>query len=811
VDLAADRVTLTLYFFGNAPADLAPANISIEGGTRIQPVVVDVRLGSADDPERTNCALITLDGPGDASVYTIRVSGLENFDPLFSSLRLSFALDCLSDLDCAKRPRSSARAAQEPDLNYLVKDYASFRQLMLDRLALNLPQWQEQHAADFGIVLVELLAYAADNLSYYQDAVATEAYLSTARQRISVRRHLRLIDYQLNEGCNSRAWIHVASAADVTLDSADILFATGAPPAEPPVAELDALLRAGSGTFEYFEPMRKGALALYAAHNSIAIHDWGNQSCRLPQGTTSVWLVDETAADAGQQAGTENGRRTAGAPERILGHLRPGMFLLFEETASPDTGSPDDADAAHRHVVRIERVEKTTDNLLGISLLNVSWAVEDALPFDLIYRAITPPTNADAGYESGECIPRVTAVARGNLLLADHGRTISGEPLPPVPQAEMEPGKCRDGRVQQIALPQNPWRPALAKGPVTFRTRVNLNNPAARALTPAPDQATPAVTLTTAVGAVWTALPDLLASGATDPVFVAEIDDSGFAHLRFGDGVNGAAPVGGQQFNATYRVGNGIQGNVGAETIGTLVFRGSAPKGLEINDVKNPMPAAGGVNPEPVAIARLAGPYAMKNVLERAVTADDYAALAERNPAVQRAAATIRWTGHRQMARVAVDTFGTDDPSDRLLKQIQAELEPYRRIGHDIEVVPATYVAIDLELTICVKPEWLRGHVELALLDLLSNATLPDGTTGLFHPDRLTFGQSIFGSQLIAAVMAVDGVETVKIDKLARMFLPPLLEEEKGVLRIGPLEIAQLDNAGTVETGVLKLTMAGGR
>mgnify|MGYP006144425583 CR=1 FL=1 len=38
---------------------------------------------------------------------------------------------------------------------------------------------------DAGVMLVELIAYAADNLSYRQDAVATEAYLATARRRVA--------------------------------------------------------------------------------------------------------------------------------------------------------------------------------------------------------------------------------------------------------------------------------------------------------------------------------------------------------------------------------------------------------------------------------------------------------------------------------------------------------------------------------------------------------------------------------------------------------------------------------------------------
>ena len=94
----------------------------------------------------------------------------------------------------------AAQCARSRDINYLAKDYGSFRQLILDRLAQTLPQWHETHVPDIGIMLVELLAYAGDYLSYYQDAVATEAYLGTARQRISVRRHARLVDYRMHEG-----------------------------------------------------------------------------------------------------------------------------------------------------------------------------------------------------------------------------------------------------------------------------------------------------------------------------------------------------------------------------------------------------------------------------------------------------------------------------------------------------------------------------------------------------------------------------------------------------------------------------------
>ena len=137
------------------------------------------------------------------------------FDPLLAAVDFSFKVDCPSDFDCAPTHALPARADRaEPDIDYLAKDYASFRQLMLDRLASLMPDWQRAHVRRPRLTLVELLAYVGDQLSYYQDAVATEAYLGTARRRISVRRHARLVDY----ACTTAATRAPGSAFDVTSD-----------------------------------------------------------------------------------------------------------------------------------------------------------------------------------------------------------------------------------------------------------------------------------------------------------------------------------------------------------------------------------------------------------------------------------------------------------------------------------------------------------------------------------------------------------------------------------------------------------------
>ena len=67
------------------------------------------------------------------------------------------------------------------------------------------------------MVLAELIAYVGDQLSYQQDAVATEAYLDTARSRISLRRHALLVDYHVHDGCNARAWMHASTVVGAGL------------------------------------------------------------------------------------------------------------------------------------------------------------------------------------------------------------------------------------------------------------------------------------------------------------------------------------------------------------------------------------------------------------------------------------------------------------------------------------------------------------------------------------------------------------------------------------------------------------------
>ena len=222
----------------------------------------------------------------------------------------------------------------------------------------------------------------------------------------------------------------------------------------------------------------------------------------------------------------------------------------------------------------------------------------------------------------------------------------------------------------------------------------------------------------------------------------------------------------------------------------------------------------GGGDPEPLAEVKLYAPHTFRQRLERAIIAEDYARIAQREAgrALQQAAARLVWTGSWYEAEIAVDPRGSKAPADRLVQSIDACLERYRRMGHDLRVEAAHTVALDIELAVYVKAAYLRGHVQAALLELFSNRLGRGGKPGFFHPDRFTFGDGVQLSQIVAAAQAVDGVESARVTKLQRRFDEPNQEIENGVLPLGPFEIAQVDNDPTYpEHGRFTLVLQGGR
>lgn len=807
VEVSADQRTLFVYFLGKLPPEFAqdgPAlveHLHIEGGSRVTDIrILDVDPHPSEDPEVDDWLTVRLDRYGDFSRYTLHLRDIDGLDPMYASATFSFKVGCPSDLDCAPVEACIETQPPEPAIPYLAKDYASFRRLIQDRLALIAPDWNEHHVPDLGVALTELLAYTGDYLSYYQDAVATEAYLDTARQRISVRRHARLVDYRLHEGCNARAWVVVETDADTDpLPAGSVAFLGGiaADAPLPTVLGPDAMADLGALRYEQFEPLRNDATLIWrVAHNRIRFYDWGRDDCCLSRGSTSATLIDAWQGE---------GRALA---------LQPGDVLVLKEVRGARSGVEGDADPTRCCAVRLTAVTPIEDPLLLVAagddsqarptpLLQVEWDAADALPFALCLSALGP---------APECARmRDLSLAFGNVVLVDHGRSRDPQPLGTVPDAFGDAECLCEGQSSEIAILPGKFRWSLADVPLTHREPPSTPRAARLSLDQDPRAALPQLVLHDSSDQRWTTVFDLLTSGPGDRHVVAEIDNAGIAQLRFGDGELGMRPPAGLAFDAHYRIGNGVAGNLGRGAINRLRLLDRELDGLGLR-IDNPMPASGGREPELLAEARMYAPSAFRKTLLRAITADDYARIAEQDPRIQRASCELVWTGSWYEADVALDPLGKVPATDPLLSQTGTRLHAYRRMGHDLHIEPAAYVPIDLALDVCALPGYERGAIKAALLERFGAGCMRDGRPAWFHPDRLSFGQSLRMSAIIAEAMSVTGVECVRVSRMQRLFLPANHEIDNGLLPLAAHEIARLDNdPNRPEHGTLSIDVRGGR
>lgn len=776
VAAASQQKTLDVYFLhplpgetGQVPSSSPPLalltkeNVIIKGGVRIK----NVRVESVSATK--NVLSVTVNEAGDFSMYKLRIitspTSLEppsGFDPQLSFLEFSFKVGCPSEFDCKADIKCPPEKLSGPEINYLAKDYASFRRLILDRLSVIMPDWRERNPADLQIALIELLAYAGDHLSYYQDAVATEAYLGTARKRTSVRRHARLVDYFMHDGCNSRTWVCLevekgGSAENQTLTAHTVLL-TGRSDNGPMIA-LSELKKALNEQPVVFETMHD--LKLRSAHNRISFYTWNNSECCLPRGSTHAWLLNKPALS-----------------------LKAGDVLILEEVLSPTTGMKADADPDNRHAVRLEKVLPDVDPLNNTPVMEIEWNAEDALHFPLCISAVT-----DKKY--GQKYIEDVSIATGNIVLADNGFTIEQEPL--VPASAPDRGN---------------YRPRLQRKDISFamqyKDETERKKAASVILYQDPREALPLVTLKDN-NEKWNVRRDLLGSDRFAAEFVVETEQVGKAQIRFGDNVLGKQPSTGTDFTADYRIGNGLAGNVGAEAIGLIV-----PDIGGISGVRNPMSAVGGANAETMEEVRQFAPQAFR-IQERAVTEADYAEVTERHPEVQKAAAMFRWTGSWHTVFVTVDRKGGREVDADFEADVRSRLERFRIAGYDLEVDAPRFVALEIVMTICVKPGYFQINVKETLMKVFSRYDLDNGQRGFFHPDNFTFNQPVYLSQLYERAMDVAGVASVDIDTFKRWGKKPNKEIENGVLTTAALEIVRLDNDRNFqENGKIEFIMKGG-
>jgi Baseplate J-like protein len=752
-----------------ASAAAARQTFPITGGHRLragaatgQVQVTGVAAGAA--PE---VLVLTVAPIGDYSTYRLSIVH-GDIDPIFSEIGFKFRPGCFS-IDCAPEWPKAPAPKPAPAIDYLAKDYESFRHTMIAAMMQRVPGWQPTSEADLDQTLLELFSVSADELSDYQDRVMSEAYIGTARKRVSLARHARLMDYHIHQGNQASTWIafDVPTVTDGTLPPGLAVW-TG-----------DPRLRPESQVFVSRHDAR-----LHGLLSRMSLYTWSDAIPALAAGSTSadLRLTSVAMLDA----------------VTVQNVIRNGEItrLLIQEWLNPATGRPAGRDPGKRQLLSLlpgaAGATAMQDPLTAEWFVRVRWAEKDKLQHNYCFVVDCAGT-----------LVRDVSLFHGNLVEVFHGRSAAARFVEPgailagPDQHHFE--RTDDGTDRWGTLCRFP------DGPLAYRATAPGGE--------VPSQSTLSVTVELN-GAFddWDEQINLIHSddgSESGDHFLVETDEEGRSLIRFGNGVNGRKLPPDAIVHCSYQVGRGLDGNVGADT---LVNFDASFDPLLAGDVRgwNPFDVINGLDPEPVAeiIRRVPEAYRYRQL--RAVTLQDYVRRAEEVPEVSRAAARYAWTGSWRTVQIAIDPVGTTTFDDELRRRIARHLDAVRLIGEDLEIRPPRFVPLDIRIAICIDPEHWPEDVRFVLEQEFAEGYTPDGRLGFFHPDLWTFGQELHASQLLGRVQAVEGVEHVISVTMKRWDAPT--PGTDAILAVRGNEIIRVRNdPDHMEEGFIQFDLQGGR
>lgn len=768
VDVTAP-LTLAVHFL-NAVAVADPTiAATITGGDSV-PTVAVAKIDNATDwsTDAEGRPLLTLHTltDGDFSEYTLTITA-PALDIVLNSTTFSFKATCPSDFDCAPPPPQCPPDDTDiPPIDYLARDYQSFRQALLEFSALRYPQWVERSEADVGLVVAELISAVGDEFSYLQDRVAAEGSLPTATQRRSLVSLARLVDYE-----------PAPAVSAVTTLQCNVSHA-GSVPAGARVSSV-----APDGSIIPFEIGAGLAdTTNYPVSDvwnfAIAPYWFDDKNQCWPEGATDLWVQGHGFAF------------TAGQALLIQTDL-PGESL--------------------RQIVHLTAPGR-----------------EAVDPVFLTGGMPTPVTHIVWGQD--EALARARDLTRttigGNLLRATQGQRFSevfavGSVPPSAPQAAL--AIARRGPNGSDDEPNYVFRFPLSHGPLGWLAPTAVTDPSA------PPPPAPEISLAqlSPAAAGWKFVPTLLQSLSTDTGFTIDpvawqviarsgdgrptqfdiAGDNG-STIRFGDNVFGASPAEQDLFEVSYRTGLGAAGNVAVDTV-TVIDPATA--GVLVS-ARNPFAVSGGADAETATHIRRMAPQAFRAVQYRAVLAKDYEAAAETLPWVQKASTAFRWTGSWMTVFTAADPRGSEEISVGEHVGLVELLNRRRLAGYESYAPPPNYVSIDLRIEVCVLDGWLDGDVEAAVLNVLGSPARTDGSTGFFFADRFSFGMPLYRSRLEAAIQGAPGVAGVHSIQYRRRGVFAGFTDLPEIVTPAPSQILRVDNdPSRPERGTIRVIAEGGR
>jgi hypothetical protein len=647
-----------------------------------------------------------------------------------------------------------------PFVDYRARDAQALLALMQDRARTTMPGWTERSAPDMTTMLMEVLAYRLDQLTYAQESAVAEGFLGTARRRRSVEDHARLVDYVADPGLSATAmlrfWFTDAGKAALSLAERFDRGGTLVIPRDTLVVNRDfddvSVIFATEADLEYDEQLE-----------TLRLHPGED----IRPGAVSAILAGD-----------------------IVGRLRPGRWLVLTH----------DDPAVPGHVVRVMRVELGTDGT------RIVW---------------DPRRPAPAAY------PASATKVYGNVVPAHHGVPVTPlDPASAAPADDDTAGLTRwreqmratfdnsAGELREIAVPLAPVSIQATGWPLPAED---------------PRQGAPALSFLVD-GEPWRAVDDLSLAQPADPVFVLRAGVGGGAVVRVGDGGNGLAlPRRRIEIAFSARIGLGTQGNVGTEALSRIIAFGEGSDITQLiggdNDrrdmlmqmltVRNDLPAVGGRDPDSLERIRYRAPRRVRDTLS-AVSASDYERLLLAMPEVAGVRASVIDAGIRHLIRVilllrdedqlALPELGDEAQAERLRRWalVRGRLEAIRLLGWDVELLPPSFVPLDIDLVVDAEAWAPSEGVRAGVIAALS------GNGGLFDPDRSGLGGDVHVDALHQAALSVPGVSALRVQRLRRLQPHAIDYAEIGTLPLADDEVAVLRRPYGSPDGLLTVTVCGG-
>ena len=272
----------------------------------------------------------------------------------------------------------------------------------------------------------------------------------------------------------------------------------------------------------------------------------------------------------------------------------------------------------------------------------------------------------------------------------------------------------------------------------------------------------------------WTLQKSFAFSRAGQRDYTIEIDQNDNATIAFGDGQFGAIPEAGATISVSYRVGGGSQGNVLENTINTIL---DAPElNLAGISVTNRTAATGGSDRETIDHAINHAPQVFRS-LQRAVSAQDYEALALSNKAVGKVRAQAT---HWNTVTLYIAPSGGGYLSHTLKADLRSFFEDKRPLSTIIEFEDVDYVEIFVSAQVEIDSYYSNTEKREEII-----ATVGE----LLAFDNVDFKQIIYLSKFYEAIEAVTGVKAAIITEFRSATHNGLIEEPLGKIELSPSEI----------------------